>query len=193
MATGFRRSRGAWVAQLDRTERALIIGLMEQTRGLLAPHAVADGPEPQDEFDALVASLREPVGLADASRDPALERLLPTGHRGDPETAAEFRRLTEEDLRTHKSACLDTAMALIRGARGDKVRVAPEQSQAMLVAINDVRLLLGERLGLRTDDDAALLDAYLASAGDDDPAAYAVAVYDFLGWLQESLVQAMLR
>ena len=66
MATGFRRSRGAWVAQLDRTERALIVGLMEQTRGLLAPHLVADGPEPQDEFEALVASLREPVGLADA-------------------------------------------------------------------------------------------------------------------------------
>ena len=35
MATGFRRSRGAWVAQLDRTERALIVGLMEQTLSLI--------------------------------------------------------------------------------------------------------------------------------------------------------------
>ena len=194
MASAFKKARGGdLVATLAGTERALVVGLMEQTRVLLAPLESAGGPiDPDDPFEALVASLREPVGLADQPLDPALERLLPSGHQGDEATAAEFRRLTEQDLRLHKSRCLDTTMALLRGATGDTVRVRPDQAQAVLVALNDVRLLLGERLGLRVDGDAELLEAYLATAGDDDPAAYAVAVYDFLGWLQESLVQVLL-
>ena len=38
------------------------------------------------------------------NRDPALERLLPTAHRGDEQVASEFRRLTEHDLRDRKAA-----------------------------------------------------------------------------------------
>jgi hypothetical protein len=196
MASAFRRHRGDLVAQLDQTERALVVGLMEQTREILAPRQLAGGPgagaDDLDPFEALVASLREPVGLSDQPLDPALERLLPLGHRGDETVAAEFRRLTEQDLREHKSRCLDEAMALLRGSRGDKVRVPVAQGQSVLVALNDVRLLLGERLGLRTDEDAEHLEAYLAAADEDDPAAYVLAVYDFLGWLQDSLVEALL-
>jgi hypothetical protein len=105
MASAFRRHRGDLVAQLDQTERALVVGLMEQTREILAPRQLAGGPDggagDLDPFEALVASLREPVGLSDQPLDPALERLLPLGHRGDETVAAEFRRLTEQDLREH--------------------------------------------------------------------------------------------
>ena len=44
------------------------------------------------------------------NRDPALERLLPTAHRGDEQVASEFRRLTEHDLRDRKAANLAAAI-----------------------------------------------------------------------------------
>jgi len=66
-----------------------------------------------------------------------------------------------------------------------------------VVALTDVRLLLGERLGLRTDEDAdALQDRLEAAAEDDaaqdDPQLYLAAYYDFMTWLQESLTQALM-
>ena len=62
----------------------------------------------------------------------------------------------------------------------------------MLVALTDVRLVLGERMGLRTDDDVAVLEAVAEDLDPDDPLGYALAVYDFLTWLQETLSSAML-
>ncbi len=62
-----------------------------------------------------------------------------------------------------------------------------------MVALTDVRLLLGERLGLRTDDDAEELAQRLrATPTQDDPAMLLAAYYDFLTWLQESLTQALM-
>ena len=50
------------------------------------------------------------------------------------------------------------------------------QAQALVVALTDVRLLLGERLGLRTDDDAEELAQRLDDADQDDPAMLLAAV-----------------
>jgi hypothetical protein len=55
-----------------------------------------------------------------------------------------------------------------------------------------VRLVLGERMGLRTDDDLDALEAAVGDLDPDDALAYALAVYDFLTWLQETLASAML-
>ena len=62
----------------------------------------------------------------------------------------------------------------------------------MVVALTDVRLLLGERLGLRTDEDAEALAVRLEQGDDDDPATVLAAYYDFMTWLQESLTQALM-
>ena len=62
----------------------------------------------------------------------------------------------------------------------------------MLAALTDVRLVLGERMGLRTDEDVDVLEAAAQDLDPDDPLAYALAVYDFLTWLQETLASAML-
>ena len=61
-----------------------------------------------------------------------------------------------------------------------------------MVALTDVRLLLGERLGLRTDDDAEELAQRLDDADQDDPATLLAAYYDFMTWLQESLTQSLM-
>lgn len=125
-------------------------------------------------------------------RDPALERLLPTAHREDPAMAAEFRRLTEHGLRERKAANLATAISALLTPDGDKVSLDREQAQAMVVALTDVRLLLGERLGLRTDDDADALQDRLEAASEGDSELYLAAYYDFMTWLQESLTQALM-
>lgn len=195
MARAFRRKGARFVARLDDDEREIVVRLLEQTYEFLAPvpHELTGDP-----FEDLVAGL----GLArlkdsadDASqepRDPAMERLLPSAHREDPGLAAEFRRLTEHGLRERKAANLATAISALLDADGDKVRLDQEQAQAMVVALTDVRLLVGERLGLRTDEDADALQDRLEAASEDDPQLHLVAVYDFLTWLQESLIQALM-
>lgn len=207
MARGFRR-RGSgssvrYAAQLDPMERATVAGLMDQVHDLLDPVPVPQGAARQggDDFSSIVAGLGMGVTVAaedqadlDASaaeRDPALDRLLPTANREDDEAAAEFRRLTEPGLRRRKAAGLALAAATLRGE--DKLRLDEDEARAFLIALTDVRLVLGERMGLRTDEDVEVLEAAAAELDDDDPLGYALAVYDFLTWLQETLASAMLR
>jgi hypothetical protein len=61
----------------------------------------------------------------------------------------------------------------------------------VLVALTDIRLVMGERLGLRTDEDATRLEELIETLEVDDPAVFALSIYDFLTWLQESLTQAL--
>ena len=206
MARAFLREQGLYVGLLEPNERIVLQGLMQQTRLLLAPEIEPTG----DAFDDLVASMGLSLSAADQAaagaddaaaeadsspfteRDPALDRLLPTAHRGDGEIAAEFRRLTEEGLRQRKSGNLDVAIECVEQAVGDRVVLDESQAPAFLMALTDVRLLLGERMGMRTEEDAEALHAAMDDIDDDDPLGYAMAWYDFLTWLQETLTQALM-
>jgi hypothetical protein len=209
MARAFRR-RGSgdavrFVADLDADEREVVASLMQQVRGILEPAEAADHGD--DEFAGIVAGLGigrgDPVAEhrggggaaevevgADQDRDPALDRLLPTANREDDRAAAEFRRLTETGLRQRKARALDTAVAALRGE--DRVRLDRDGARSFLTALTDVRLVLGERLQLRTDEDLELLERLVQSLDPEDPVVHVVALYDFLTWLQESLSSALL-
>jgi uncharacterized protein (DUF885 family) len=195
VAKAFKRKGDRFVARLDSLEREVVAGLLEQTRDFLAP---APRTKTGDPFDDLVASMDMPSfqeatdPRMEGPRDPALERLLPPAHREDEAVAAEFRRLTEQGLRERKTANLTTAVDALRDADDDKVVLSAAQAQALVVALTDVRLLLGERLGLRTDDDAEELAQRLDDADQDDPAMLLAAYYDFMTWLQESLTQSLM-
>ncbi|HKX65773.1 MAG TPA: DUF2017 domain-containing protein [Intrasporangium sp.] len=190
MARAFLPEDGRYVALLDETERFMVHGLMQQTRVVLSPEVESTG----DAFADLVASMGVSVASEDQAeeRDPALDRLLPDAHRGDDAVAAEFRRLTEEGLRQRKSANLDIAMERLAAASDDQVALDEAQAPAFLMALTDVRLLLGERMGMRTEEDAERLHADMEVIDDDDPLGYAMAWYDFLTWLQETLTQALM-
>jgi len=123
-------------------------------------------------------------------RDPALQRLLPHGNRADDQVSAEFRRLTEDGLRRRKTDNLTQSMLALR--REGPLELDEPGARAFLVALTDVRLVLGERLGLREDVDVERLEAVVPTLADDDPVVYAAAVYDFLTWLQETLAETML-
>jgi len=199
VARAFKRKGARFVARLDEDEREVVVGLLEQTHQFLAPEPHEPSGDP---FEDLVARLGMPRmsdpgqdaghDAPQVPRDPAMDRLLPSAHRDDPELAAEFRRLTEHGLREGKAANLATAIEALLDSDGDKVRLDHEQAQAMVVALTDVRLLLGERLGLRTDEDAEALQDRLERASEDDPDLHLAAAYDFLTWLQETLLQALM-
>ena len=213
MARGFKRRDGRYVAKLDAVERGLVVGLMEQVLELVEPERAEQAGDNGDEFDQIVAGLGgigmgvslsaadqapELSGDVPAPRDPALDRIFPTANREDEQLAAEFRRLTEDGLRARKSANLATAIAALAPPAGDssqdqRVRLEEPQAVALLVALTDVRLVLGERLGLRQDEDMELLEEEVSGLQEDDPAVYALAVYDFLTWLQETLAHALAR
>ncbi|HEU5143580.1 MAG TPA: DUF2017 domain-containing protein [Dermatophilaceae bacterium] len=208
MARAFLRENDRYVALLEDVERAMIAGLMEQTRLILSPEVESTG----DAFDDLLASMGVSLAAEDQSpaghggleeldeadsedltdRDPALDRLLPTAHRGDDQIAAEFRRLTEEGLRQRKSANLDVSLERLVAADGERLELDGDQAAAFLMALTDVRLLLGERMGMRTEEDADALQEAMETIADDDPLGYAMALYDFLTWLQESLTHALM-
>ncbi|MGL4175444.1 MAG: DUF2017 family protein [Dermatophilaceae bacterium] len=202
MARGFRRKGHGggirFVASLDEVERATVAGLMEQVHDLLEPSAPAepDATGGGDEFDAIVAGIALGRDAAtehrdsEPGRDPALDRLLPTANREDGDVAAEFRRLTEAGLRTRKAAALASSAARLR--EGDQLRLDRGPALELLTALTDVRLVLGERMGLRTDEDVELMERAASSLDAEDPLVHALAVYDFLTWLQETLASAML-
>ncbi len=203
MALQFTRTGAGVVARLDDAERAVLRDLFTDVAALLHE----DRPPADDPLEDLVGITEGAV----LPQDPALARLLPDASRDDGDAAADFRRLTEHGLRQRKQHALTTAAATLDGhdgeqgprrpgrgrlgARGSLLVLDEEQARAWLTALNDVRLVLAERMGLRTDADAERIAALAAGpAGRSDPAdpvSTGAALYDFLTWLQETLVHAV--
>ena len=114
-----------------------------------------------------------------------LARLLPDAYGDDPEAAGEFRRYTEHGLRSGKVAAAQTVLATLPAA-GGRVRLSAGDAEAWLRALNDVRLALGVLLGISEEYERELADV----TGADPRSAY-LHVYDFLTFLQETLVRAL--
>ena len=192
MAKGFRSTRRGVSAKLDDGERALLAHLFVEVWELLGGEDGAAGADQPGPGAAEVDPLEVMVGIGTATAepaDPALARLLPSAHREDDEVAAEFRRYTEQGLRARKRPGLETARRTL--GRSGPLELDRSEAMAWVVALTDVRLVVGERLGLRTDEDATALASALEDLDEDDPQTFLVAIYDFLTWLQESLVHAL--
>ncbi|AKT51484.1 DUF2017 family protein [Arsenicicoccus sp. oral taxon 190] len=195
MAQAFRRHGDAVVGHLDEDERDLVASLLTQVAGLIR----GMGPEmPEVTGDPLADAM---AGLGQAPRqqvDPAVRRLFPDARRDEGEQAqaegAEFRRLTEMGLRQRKVATLEAAAGLLQHATDPQVvTLTTTQAGQLTVALTDVRLVLGERLGLRTDEDADALEDLVEAYGEDHPTVQTAALYDFLTWLQETLASTLVR
>jgi hypothetical protein len=154
----FRRKGGDVVARLDPAEAGIIGLLLDQLEQLL--QAAED----------------------DVAGDPVLARLLPDGHRGDPELAADYRELTETSLRSGKADDLATVRATLPPTGGE-VRLDPDQAAAWLRSTNDLRLALGTRLEI-TEETEPPEDV----TGEEDQQ---LVVYYWLTGLQGSLVDAL--
>ena len=203
---GFKRRRGMYAARLDADEREVIAALVADVAELLGAGRL-EAPE-AGTVPAADGSPRMSLEPLAPPTDPAVRRLLPDASRDDPAVAAEFRRLTEDDLRDDKIARLTRLWVALttrtEGWRADAFVVDPDDAKDVAASLTDLRLVLAERLDIRTDEQAErLYEALLVSPQAEvegvpeilDPAArrYLVAVYGALSWLQESLVELLLH
>lgn len=134
---------------------------------------------PEDERDLLRQVAGELRALLDEEpEDPSLRRLYPTAH-DDAEREQEYRELTRDQLVTGRRRSLDTLRET-----ADRELLAPEEADAWLRALNDARLVLGTRLDVTEDYDWDALD-------ETTPRAQELALYAYLSWLQEQLVEAL--
>jgi Domain of unknown function (DUF2017) len=203
------KGRGAGIeVGLDAGERDLLVHLLGQLDQLLDDgRSLSDDPLAQlvgfdlrlpdaETTPAPGTAGQDPVGQGPAGQDPALARLLPEANRQDPAAAAEFRRLTETGLRSRKRRNARLAADALSAPATGRVTLGGDEAAALLTALTDLRLVLAERLDLRTEQDADRLHQVLRQrmadpAGGADPWAATAAVYDLLTWWQEALVAAL--
>ncbi|RKS86148.1 uncharacterized protein DUF2017 [Microbacterium sp. AG790] len=128
----------------------------------------------------------------DRTDDPAIARLVPDGYRDAPDDAAEFRRLTQDDLLDRRR---DDAAVVLTTLQRDGRPLRPEDLDradaeveviveldagavtAWLRTLTAVRLVMATRLGITTEEEQ-----------DDDPR---FGVYNWLGFRLEGLLQAI--
>ena len=132
--------------------------------------------EERDLLRSLPEQLREL--LQETPDDPSLRRLFPPAS-DDEEIEQEYRRLMAPDLRDRR---LD-ALAVMEGTV-DAERLTQDEAAAWLSALNDMRLVLGTRLDVTEDLDPSAL-------APDDPRVPGLALYGYLSWVVEQLVEAM--
>lgn len=177
-----RRRRGAVQIVLAAEEASTLGALARQVAELLA-----DGDEatPTDPLEAMVGISSTPTETPD---DPALRRLLPDAYNDDAEAAGEFRRLMNAELRQIKTGALEElgTSAASGGGQTVTLRLNEEQTERWLQALTDIRLVLGTRLDV-TDDPSDMWEGMEP----DDPRGPLLAVYDWLGWVQESMLHAL--
>lgn len=184
-----KRRRGGTVAVFEATEAHLIASLTSQVVELLRDRNASGESDP----DPLAAQLGM-GGPGQAPEDPVLHRLLPDAYRDNDEDASDFRRLTERTLTSAKVENAEVVLSsLIAGglapgvpdadAAKVEVELDVDEVQAWLKSLNDVRLSLAVRLGIETDEDAQLI-----GHSDDESKAAMAEIYNWLGYVQESLV-----
>ena len=119
--------------------------------------------------------------LASDGDDPSLARLFPPAYANseDAEREADYRRLMGSDLLDRHRGALET-LRVTAGAEA----LTEEELAAWLAGINELRLVLGTRLDVSEDEE------FDPDPSPDDPRGAGLALYYWLGMLQEQLVEA---
>jgi Domain of unknown function (DUF2017) len=131
----------------------------------------------EEELLLLRGLLAELEPLLQDPDDPAVRRLFPPAH-AEPENEEQYRSLVRDQLVAGRSKALVT----VRDTLGRET-LDIEEAEAWLRALNDLRLVLGTRLDVTEDVDWEDIDVH-------EPRDRDLAVYAYLSWLQEQLVEA---
>lgn len=130
--------------------------------------------EERDVLAALPGQLREAL----AEDEPTVYRLFPPAFEDDPQSNLAYHRLVGETLLEGKLA----ALRVLEQTAHDE-QLAEDTLESWLGAIESLRLVLGTQLDVR-EETAGVFDP---SA----PEAPRLALYHWLSWLQEEVVQAL--
>jgi hypothetical protein len=166
---------GAVTAQFTTAETHIIADLAAQVAGMLDGVAGSAGDDP------LFAATGIGGGTT-LDADPAIARLLPDAYGDDADASRDFRQLTERSLASRKVA--NARVVIDTLARSDgAVRLSPPEVQSWLRALSDIRLTIAARLGIERDGDTGATDSDAALALHD--------LYDWLGFVTETLLDAL--
>ncbi|WP_058855116.1 oxidative stress transcriptional regulator AosR [Nocardia jinanensis] len=171
-------------SEMDAREASVLRSLVGAVSGLLGERASS---APEDELAALTG-LRS--GNTAPPDDPRLARLLPEFHRAEPgspdadraDLNSALRGLHEPEIIDEKLAAAGVVLHTLP-EDGGKILITPEEADAWLTALTDVRLALGVVLEIDADTPEQFAP--------DDPRAPHLDVYHWLTWMQDSLLQAM--
>ncbi len=130
--------------------------------------------EERDVLAALPGQLREALDAG----EPTLYRLFPPAHADDDAANEDYARLVGPGLVDGKLAALAELERTAHATRLDQ-----DELGAWLGAVESLRLVLGTQLDV-TDESYGPLDR-------SDPDAPRLALYHWLSWLQEEVVQAL--
>src|SRR4051812_50014996 len=113
---GFRREGDAYVAEVDAAERQVLAAVVADVAQLLGAGRFEETRGTR--VRGLLDGLRLTGEAVPPPDDAAVRRLLPDASRDDAEVAAEFRRLTEPDLRRLKIDRLAALWDALAGPAG---------------------------------------------------------------------------
>jgi hypothetical protein len=147
--------------RIERTAEGVVLHLPPQEQGLIR---------------GLAADLAATLG--DSPADPSLRRLSPPAYDDEADERG-YREIMGAELLNGRMQALDLLAATVGNER-----LTADEAEAWLRALNDLRLVLGTRLDVQED---SLLDRI----DSDEPDAAGLAVYAYLSWLQEQLVEAL--
>ncbi len=133
----------------------------------------------RDERSLLAGLAAELRALLDgAPGDPSLRRLFPPAYDDDDDERA-YRDLMGGELLDGRRAALELIADTV-----DRDRLTAEEADTWLRALNDLRLVLGTRLDVQED-------TFTTEPDLSDPRGHALAVYAYLSWIQEQLIEAL--
>jgi hypothetical protein len=182
--SNFEKVGDGYSLDLTLDEAQILINLVEQLLELLGE---GDFFHHYDSSDPLAQLLAMPSEIVTPD-DPVLLRLLPNAY-ADPEAASDFRRYTEPQLRGAKQKNLRLVREQLTVLVDEKSGGLIEDIEAnvWLKALNDLRIALSIRLEISETsfETFELLP-------DEDPQKPVYAVYFWLGWLQENLLELLL-
>ena len=192
MTHGFQGRRGGGaVATFTGFEADLLRSLESQLVELLRNEVAAP-----NESDDPLERLMDFTGPTTEPDDPLLARLFPNAYPDDEEAAGEFRRFTEGGLRDSKAKAAALVIDTLEEAGlppeldqdGLQVEVELDRGSAVtwMRSFTDVRLALATRLGIEDGD-----EDFWMSLPDDDPRSHVHDIYEWVGYLQETLVQSL--
>jgi hypothetical protein len=177
---GFKRhGEHSYVAQFADSEKEVLLNLCEQIIELLAERTDHGNDDPLAAMVGITSHDSPP-------EDDVLHRLLPNAY-ADSVDSSEFRRYTESTLRAKKQEHAVVMRIHLKSSEDGTVDLDHDNANAWLGAINDIRLALGVRLKVESNS-----NEHLEILAPDDPLRGVYAVYTWLGWLQESLLSALI-
>jgi hypothetical protein len=191
MTDGFHpRRHGGVVASFTGFEADLLRSLASQLVELLRNEVAA--PHSGDPLEQLL----DFSGPTTEPEDPVLARLFPTAYPDDEEAAGEFRRFTEGNLRDSKAqGAVRIIETLEEGGLPSEltedglvfdVELDTDEAVTWLKSFTDIRLALATRLEIEDGD-----EDYWESLPEEDPRSHVHDIYEWVGYLQETLVQAL--